>query len=801
TADIVTVDPVDTSVLGSYTVTYNVTDSSGNSATQVFRLVQVTGDAVPPVITILGDNPQTIPAGTPYVELGATATDSIDGDLTGSIVIDASAVNTGVAGTYSVSYSVADSSGNPATVFRTVSVVVVNLPPVVINPGVQTTEAGLDVALQIAASDPDDDGLTYVAAGLPPGLSISSTGLISGVVPLESAGTYPVTVTATDDGVPNLSGQANFVWIVTDNNQAPLAINDQYTVDEGDTLVVGAPGVLGNDTDPDDQPLTAVLVTPPTQGTVILASDGSFTYTHTAGNAIDDSFTYVATDSRGGTGLAVVIIRVLENLAPVVVGDLLAIDEDTVGSIDVLANDLDPEGAPLAIVGIEQPANGVATLKADGTLSFTPAPDWFGATGFVYLATDGRKSSRGLVTVRVAAVNDLPVGVPDAYRFTRYGPAALNVLSNDSDVDGDVLSVIAVGSVEHALAEILDGELVYNAHSEWLGSESFTYTLSDGNGGLVEVPVTVTMAEEALAAANDLAEEIGAPDVPFDGPAASPFLPSISLVSPKGISLLAGAFFDSFDALRLPLVFLLMALVWALIFGGLFSSPWFVFGSRRRFWSIVLVDRESMVGVYAEPDFGSTTVYNYPPTTQSIRSNGAPKRKGKTVWMPVYTPNGEGWIDAYYLTQEVDDKTFAGDKRPADLAAKFVRALTAGDARAMQKLVAKRGLASIRFGKPVVVPVHRLKALLSAEKEPGWWRSDALTAMEALFPERVAEPFLSSYWSGRQPEGSGKVATLLVPAEIRNFHRYTYSSADGTWWLAFEYRKNNLSIAGVALAE
>lgn len=245
-----------------------------------------------------------------------------------------------------------------------------------------------------------------------------------------------------------------------------------------------------------------------------------------------------------------------------------------------------------------------------------------------------------------------------------------------------------------------------------------------------------------------------------------------------------------------------LALLWALIFGGLFSSPWFLFGARRRFWSIVLVDRESMVTVHSEPDFGSASVYNYPPTAQNIRSTGAPKRRGKTTWMPVDTPNGEGWIDAHYLTQEVDDETFAKDKRPEHLAARFVSALTTGNIRAMQKLVSNRGLVTVRFGTPVVVPSHRLKNLLSPERKPGWWRSDALTAMEALFPERLAQPFLVTYWAGQEPATvTRKTATLLVPAEIRNFHRYTYRNQDGTWWLLFEYTKNRLTIAGIALAE
>jgi hypothetical protein len=124
---------VDTSTVGSYTVTYNVMDAAGNAATEVTRTVNVVvPDTVPPVITLVGDNPQFITTGTAYTELGATATDVVDGDISGSIVIDSSAVDTSTAGNYSVTYDVSDSSGNAAvTVIRTVTV---EDPPVQ-NPG------------------------------------------------------------------------------------------------------------------------------------------------------------------------------------------------------------------------------------------------------------------------------------------------------------------------------------------------------------------------------------------------------------------------------------------------------------------------------------------------------------------------------------------------------------------------------------------------------------------------------------------------------------------------------------------
>jgi hypothetical protein len=113
---------VDTAVPGNYVVTYDVSDSAGNSAVTATRTVACQ-DTTPPVITLLGDNPQIVIAGTPYIELGATAFDTLDGDLSAAIVVNADAVDTMVAGDYSVTYDVTDVTGNEAeTVSRTVRV-------------------------------------------------------------------------------------------------------------------------------------------------------------------------------------------------------------------------------------------------------------------------------------------------------------------------------------------------------------------------------------------------------------------------------------------------------------------------------------------------------------------------------------------------------------------------------------------------------------------------------------------------------------------------------------------------------
>jgi len=123
---------VNTNTVGNYSVTYNVSDTAGNAATEKIRTVQVTdeADTVAPVITLSGTNPQTLTVGMTYTELGASATDNVDGNLSGNITIDASAVDTNTVGNYSVTYNVSDTAGNAAVeVSRTVQVTAATVNP------------------------------------------------------------------------------------------------------------------------------------------------------------------------------------------------------------------------------------------------------------------------------------------------------------------------------------------------------------------------------------------------------------------------------------------------------------------------------------------------------------------------------------------------------------------------------------------------------------------------------------------------------------------------------------------------
>ncbi len=122
TSKIVVTNPVNTAVIGTYTITYSVSDTAGNSATAT-RTVNVVAsgtDTTAPVITVLGDNPASVIVGSTYTDAGATATDNVDSSVT---VISTGSVNTAIVETYIITYTATDSSGNSATATRTVNVV------------------------------------------------------------------------------------------------------------------------------------------------------------------------------------------------------------------------------------------------------------------------------------------------------------------------------------------------------------------------------------------------------------------------------------------------------------------------------------------------------------------------------------------------------------------------------------------------------------------------------------------------------------------------------------------------------
>src|SRR5437762_1890048 len=152
----------------------------------------------------------------------------------------------------------------------------------------------------------------------------------------------------------------------------------------------------------------------------------------------------------------------------------------------VLANDSDSDGDTLSVTLVSQPAHGTLTLNSNGSFSYTPATNYNGPDSFSYRASDGQTSS-GTATVTILVdppVNDAPVAVDDSYTTaedTTLNLAAPGVLANDSDVDGNPLSVALVSSPAHGtLALNSNGSFSYTPAVNYNGADSFTYQANDG---------------------------------------------------------------------------------------------------------------------------------------------------------------------------------------------------------------------------------------------------------------------------------------------------------------------------------
>jgi VCBS repeat-containing protein len=329
-------------------------------------------------------------------------------------------------------------------------------------------------------------------------------------------------------------------------NDAPVVNNDEaYETDEDTTLEVSAlAGVLANDTDIDGDTLTAILVDGlgPHHGTLTLNPDGSFTYTPDENFHGLDGFSYRVSDGTVESDAIAVTITVNPvNDAPVAAPDTYGTPNNVkliVASPGVLLNDTDPDGDGLVASLVSGPSHGTLTLLPSGSFTYQANAGFVGADTFVYEASDGLASSQATVTINVTATNAKPIAVNDPnpasnpnpphagdYSTTANSPlsisAALGVLANDIDADGDLLTAFLFSNpsnphkTPHGSVTLnLDGSFTYTPDLDYVGTDVFMYYASDGkslsNLATVTIRVLAPLLESLAAepAAGLLADEL-----------------------------------------------------------------------------------------------------------------------------------------------------------------------------------------------------------------------------------------------------------------------------------------------------
>lgn len=302
------------------------------------------------------------------------------------------------------------------------------------------------------------------------------------------SGSYPLVI-----GYATQTGASSTLSISV--NRAPVAHSDTAATSAATPVTIA---VRSNDTDADGDSLTVTGVSQGAQGSVVIdAITGNPVYAPNSGFSGNDSFTYTISDGNGGSATASVTVTVQAvpagNQPPVAVADAISVAEGSTatvlvgGSPSLLANDTDPDGNPLVALLVTGPAHGTLTLNANGTFSYTHDGSETTSDSFTYRASDGQAMGNIVtVSITVTPVNDAPVAVADQLMVATDIPLSISfatLLANDTDADGDSLTITSVHSPVNGSLALQGGGVLFTPAAGYEGPASFLYTVSDGRGG------------------------------------------------------------------------------------------------------------------------------------------------------------------------------------------------------------------------------------------------------------------------------------------------------------------------------
>ena len=408
------------------------------------------------------------------------------------------------AGTYRSSFEVTDGTqGDAEDIVITVNDK--NRAPVVVE-DIYTIDEDTLLTDNVLVNDFDYDGDSIYA--------VLTSDVACGTLTLNEDGSFTYVPYSNCSGIDSFRYTAydgkSYSWetyveiTINPVNDAPVARDVSLDAIE-DTPVSGSFDAI----DMDGNGLTASVVSGPSHGSVIRDIDGSFTYVPAQDFSGTDSFTYLVNDSVLNSNIATITITVSQaNDAPVAKDVTLAVSEDVPASGSFDVSDID--GDKLTVSVFSGPSHGSLTINIDGTFTYTPDVNYFGADSFTYRASDGTlDSSVATVTITVDSVNDAPTATGDAYTTDEDVAliiAAPGVQGNGEDVEGNALSAVLVAGPSHgSLTMSPDGSFTYVPAADYSGEDTFSYQVSDGelSSSASTVRITVSPVNDAPVAVDD----------------------------------------------------------------------------------------------------------------------------------------------------------------------------------------------------------------------------------------------------------------------------------------------------------
>jgi large repetitive protein len=416
-------------------------------------------------------------------------------------------------GTYIPSLTITDAAGLKHTnyYYSNINVKSDNQSPIFTDDN-RSVLQGESTVINLAASAHDPDGDDISNNFFLPGNEEYGTNLSTdkGYVYLTSS-TGEFTYTAQDyvSGIDTFDvavrdgyGGIGIATVTINIDEHVTAIDDHASTVENQSVSIN---VMANDTSYQGEPFEVYWSSFSSAGSVVINEDGSVTFAPNTGFVGTASFEYRIKSSIPNTWRtsgAFVFIDVEPapeppNRPPVANNDTLSIDEDTIGAVNLLDNDSDADNDPMTVEILNSTANGISSMGSNGELTYAPDENFFGTDQLDYRLHDdvGNYSNVASLYIYVASVNDLPVAVDDSVIVDEDSLVAINVLSNDTDIeDGNNLTVDISTQPQHGTVAVnSDGTVTYVPYDNYFGSDSFVYSIADNSGGLASASVTISV--------------------------------------------------------------------------------------------------------------------------------------------------------------------------------------------------------------------------------------------------------------------------------------------------------------------
>ncbi|MFC4701140.1 tandem-95 repeat protein [Glaciecola siphonariae] len=485
---------------GSEVFTYIISDGAGGFSTGTVTVnvtpspdapvanpdTANTNEDVPVTIDVLA-NDTDADNDTLSVSSASSSEGTVSISPDGDVVFTPNQDFTGVA---TITYTVDDGNGGTDTATVTVNVAPVNDPPTAAGQSLTTPEDTLlTIDPLLNANDIDGDTLSISNLSTSNGtVSINPDGTLNFVPAPDYTG--PVTITYNVDDGNGGSVPVTVTVNVSPVNDPPVANADSATTTEDTAVTVN---LLANDSDPDGDTIQVANASS-NDGTVSVLPSGDVVFTPNPnfnGTAI---INYTVVDSTGAvdTGTASITVAPVNDI-PLVPNQIIKALEDTPVTFDPLANGIDLDNDTLTVSAIT-PSSGSVVTNPDGTITFTPDPDFNGPVSITYTVDDGNGGVINVtVDINVEATIDPPVANPDTATTPEDTPVTINAVANDSDPDGDPLSITAAVSPHGVTSIDSNGDVVFTPNDDFTGEASINYTLSDGTGEVATGTITVTV--------------------------------------------------------------------------------------------------------------------------------------------------------------------------------------------------------------------------------------------------------------------------------------------------------------------